>query len=108
MVFFLGIIDMSYIKNIKIVGKKYKLSYSSDPDDCGSCDNNKQSITLKKEMPTDLELDTIIHEVTHAIDYQMNLEMSERQVHGVGAGLAAVLIDNPKFIDYLNRLVKGE
>ena len=100
---------MTPIKTLKIVGKKYKLIYDAKmQDDCGECDNNKQSITLKKEMPSDLELDTIIHEVTHAIDYQMNLEMSERQVHGVGAGLAAVLIDNPKFIDYLNSLVKGE
>jgi hypothetical protein len=100
---------MTPIKTLKIVGKRYKLIYDAKmQDDCGECDNNKQSITLKKEMPFDLELDTIIHEVTHAIDYQMNLEMSERQVHGVGAGLAAVLIDNPKFIDYLNRLVKGE
>ena len=100
---------MTPIKTLKIVGKKYKLIYDAKmQDDCGECDNNKQAITLKKEMPSDLELDTIIHEVTHAIDYQMNLEMSERQVHGVGAGLAAVLIDNPKFIDYLNSLVKGE
>jgi len=59
-------------------------------------------------MPKDLELDTIIHEITHAIDYQMNLDMSERQVHGVGAGLAAVLIDNPKLIDYLKTLTTGE
>ena len=100
---------MTPIKTLKIVGKRYKLIYDAKmQDDCGQCDDNKQTITIKKEMPSDLELDTIIHEVTHAIDYQMNLDMSERQVHGVGAGLAAVLIDNPKFLEYLSRLVKGE
>ena len=99
---------MTPLKTIKIVGKRYKIVYDDKAENCGECDDNKQQITVKKSMPPDLELDTIIHEVTHAIDYQMNLEMSERQVHGVGTGLAAVLIDNPKFIDYLYRLVKGE
>jgi hypothetical protein len=59
-------------------------------------------------MPRALQLDTLIHEITHAIDYEMNLEMTERQVHGVGSGLAAVFLDNPKFIDYLHLLIKGE
>ena len=99
---------MTPIKTLKIVGKRYKLIYDDKCDDCGQCDDNKQAITIKKSMPSDLELDTIIHEVTHAIDYQMNLDLTERQVHGVGAGLAAVLIDNPKFIDYLSKLVRGE
>ena len=100
---------MTPLKNLKIVGKRYKLIYDAKmQDDCGQCDDNKQTITIKKEMPSDLELDTIIHEVTHAIDYQMNLDMTERQVHGVGAGLAAVLIDNPKLIDYLKTLTTGE
>jgi hypothetical protein len=99
---------MTPIKTLKIVGKRYKLIYDEKSEDCGQCDDNKQQITIKKSMPSDLELDTIIHEVTHAIDYQMNLELTERQVHGVGTGLAAVLIDNQKFIDYLSKLVKGE
>ena len=97
---------MNPLKSVKIVGKRYKLIYDAKSEECGCCDSDKQTITIKKGMPNDLELDTVLHEVTHAIDYQMNLEMSERQVHGVGAGLAAVLIDNPRFIDYLYELVK--
>jgi len=96
------------LKSLKIVGKRYKISVKDNFEDCGQCDDNKQLITFQKGMPKDLELDTIIHEITHAIDYQMNLDMSERQVHGVGAGLAAVLIDNPKLIDYLKTLTTGE
>jgi hypothetical protein len=96
------------LKSLKIVGKRYKLFVKTNFEDCGQCDDNKQTISLKKDMPKDLELDTLIHEITHAIDYQMNLEMSERQVHGVGAGLAAVFIDNPKLIDHLKSLSIGE
>lgn len=96
------------LKSLKIVGKRYKLFVKDNFEDCGQCDDNKQAITFQKGMPKDLELDTIIHEITHAIDYQMNLDMTERQVHGVGAGLAAVLIDNPKLIDYLKTLTTGE
>jgi hypothetical protein len=97
-----------HIKTLKIIGKRYKLLKDEKAEDCGLCDCNKQVITLKSGMPTTLELDTIIHEIVHAIDYQMSLKMSERQVHGVGAGLAAVLIDNPKLIDYLKTLSIGE
>lgn len=97
---------MALAKSLKIVGKRYKMIHDPKSENCGLCDSDKQTITIKKGMPNDLELDTILHEVTHAIDFQMNLEMTERQVHGVGAGLAAVLIDNPRFIDYLYELVK--
>ena len=93
---------------LKIIGKRYKLVRDKKAENCGLCDCNKQIITLKGDMPATLELDTIIHEIVHAIDYQMDLKMSERQVHGVGAGLAAVMIDNAKFIDYLKTLTLGE
>ena len=97
---------MKLPKSLKIVGKRFKIIVDPKLEDCGTCDSNKHEIKIKSGMPFDAELDTVIHEITHAIDFQMNLEMSERQVHGVGAGLAAVLTDNPKFIDYMWYLIK--
>lgn len=38
--------------------------------------------------------DTILHEIIHIIDYEMQLEMSERQVHCMATGLYSVLKDN--------------
>ncbi|CAB5079570.1 hypothetical protein UFOVP146_15 [uncultured Caudovirales phage] len=95
-------------KTIKIIGKRYKIIKRKDFENYGESDEQKQTIKLREDMLPDLELDTFIHEVTHAIDHQMSLKMSERQVHGVGAGLAAVLIDNPKLLNYLQELISGE
>ena len=95
------------MKTLKIIGKRFKVVNDAKMEDCGLCDSQKHVITLKANMPPALYLDTLIHEITHAIDYEMNLEMSERQVHGIGSGLAAVFFDNPKFIDHLYTLIKG-
>jgi len=45
-------------------------------------------------MPIESWADTVIHEVTHAIDFNLKLGLSERQVHCIGSGLWAVLADN--------------
>ena len=95
-------------KTLKIVGKRYKIIIKEEFEDCGQCDDAKQTLTIQKGMPKDLELDTLIHEITHAIDYQMDLKMNERQVHGVGTGLAAVLMDNPKLTDYILSVIKDD
>jgi hypothetical protein len=95
-------------KTLKIIGKRYKIIKRKDFDSYGESDEQKQTIKLREEMLPDLELDTLIHEITHAIDHQMSLKMTERQVHGVGTGLAAVFIDNPKLLDYLIELISGE
>jgi hypothetical protein len=96
------------MKTLKIIGKRFKIVVDAKMDDHGQCDSAKHVITLQGGMTKALLLDTLIHEITHAIDYEMNLEMTERQVHGVGSGLAAVFFDNPKFIDYLYTIIKGE
>jgi hypothetical protein len=95
-------------KTLKIIGKRYKIIKRKDFDSYGESDEQKQTIKLREEMLPDLELDTLIHEITHAIDHQMSLKMTERQVHGVGTGLAAVFIDNPKLLEYLKELIAGE
>ena len=93
-------------KTIRIIGKRYKMKWIEDFEDCGQCDVNNQIISIKADMPGDLELDTILHEIAHAIDYGMKLNMTERQVHGIGSGFAQILMDNTKLLNYLIYLKK--
>ena len=53
---------------------------------------------------------TILHEIMHAILYQWNMELEEKEeeklVNGITNGLTTVFVDNPKLIDYLKEKIK--
>jgi hypothetical protein len=48
----------------------------------------------------------VLHEVVHAIDNAMQLNMTERQVYCVTTGLIATLKDNQQFLEYLYKALK--
>ena len=53
---------------------------------------------------------TIIHEILHAIIYQWNIELGEKEeehlVSALSNGLTTVLVDNPNLIDYIKNKIK--
>ena len=53
---------------------------------------------------------TIIHEILHAIIYQWNIELGEKEeehlVSALSNGLTTVLVDNPELINYLKTKIK--
>jgi len=90
---------------LKIIGKTYNFQVVDkvdDADSLGECNDVLQRILVKSDQKPDQLMDTILHEVVHAIDYQMHLGMTERQVHAVAAGLTAVFLDNPNFSELWN------
>ena len=48
---------------------------------------------------------TLLHEIIHAIVYQWNIDVGEKEETIVN-GLTTVLVDNPKLIDYLKKNIK--
>jgi hypothetical protein len=90
-----------------VIGKTYDIHYASgkplEEDDLGEFDPALQKIIVRKGQPLETEQDTLLHEVIHAIDSELNLNLSEKQVRGSATGLLAVLKDNPKFYSYLRR-----
>jgi hypothetical protein len=86
---------------LKIIGKTYALRFVDTVDEkedlLGLCQDGKQDIQVSIHQPPDALKDTILHEIIHAIDYQMQLGLKERQVHGIAAGIVAVFLDNPEF-----------
>lgn len=98
---------------IRILGKTYGLRFvdkvemeGGDPKESlmGLCTNDKQDIQVSVHQPQDALKDTILHEIIHAVDYQMQLGLKERQVHGMASGLVAVFLDNPEFTKLWNNL----
>tara|TARA_R100000093_G_scaffold8765_1_gene6074 strand:- start:2167 stop:2553 length:387 start_codon:yes stop_codon:yes gene_type:complete len=53
---------------------------------------------------------TILHEVLHAIIYQWNIDLEEKEeeklVNGLANGLTTVFVDNPELMDYLKTKIK--
>ena len=53
---------------------------------------------------------TLLHECLHAIIYQWNIELSEKEeehfVSALSNGLTTVFVDNPKLMDYLKEKIK--
>jgi hypothetical protein len=87
---------------LKIIGKTYSLSVVDEVDEQGSlgeCNDTLQRILVKSGQKPDQAMDTVLHEIVHAVDYQMHLGLTERQVHSVASGLTAVFLDNPHFIE---------
>lgn len=87
---------------VKIIGKTYKIEPVPEMDDeCGACYDSKQLIKISEDLPQELSQDTLLHEVMHAIDFQMHTNMKERQISAMAAGLTAVFKENPTFVKYL-------
>jgi hypothetical protein len=84
------------VPTVRIIGKSYKLLEVEGLDVCGLCEDDKQQISVRKDMPIESWADTVIHECTHAIDFNLKLGLTERQVHCIGSGLWALLADNPE------------
>ena len=88
-------------KSIKILGKTYAVSWQTppreqgEPDYLGRCYNDTNHIYVEPKMPQDQILDTLLHEITHAVSAQLSLDLDEPTVHRLATGLAAVILDNP-------------
>ena len=63
----------------------------------GLCDLRRLRITYDPQQEMVELQDTIVHEVTHAIDFLMDLDLTEKQVRGIATGLISVIRDNPQF-----------
>lgn len=89
---------------VRIFGRNYSFNYVPEYmglQECGTTDNHNLLINIKEHQLPLEEVDTVLHEVIHAIEYTMDLEMSEHQVRALATGLIGVFQDNPKFGKYI-------
>lgn len=92
---------MSMPKVLRIVGKNYAVERMKLGDDYGECNDQTQTIKVAETIAHGMERDTLLHEAIHAIDYCMQLKMSEKQVCGLGTAIYALLADNPELVKYI-------
>lgn len=86
---------------VRILGKPFKLIWKApdwfQKDDEGLCDAAKQKIYIQEGLGKEEEQDVVLHEIIHAIDHSMHLELEESQVSRLASGLIALFKDNPEF-----------
>ena len=93
---------MDFENGIRILGKPYSVSFMHIQGAIGECDDFAQTIKIDPKVPHELQKDTLLHEVIHAIDYAVKTKLSEDQVSALASGLYAVFNDNPNFLEWLN------
>lgn len=89
---------------VRILGKEYSVVYVPKeelPNDHGECFDEALLIKVRKDIAKENQKDTLLHEIIHAIDTAMDIEMSERQVRTVATGLLAVFLENPLLVEEL-------
>lgn len=78
-----------------------------DAGDDGSCDFHDVRITVNPARPEQVQRDTLLHEVLHAIGALTGLraelgdEAEERVVSRLGSALLDTLRRNPELVEYL-------
>ena len=92
---------------VRVIGKTYAVVWTRgrplDDGNAGEMDPDKQRLHIRDGTPLEQEQDTLLHEVVHAIDHELDLKFSERQVRAFATGLLACFKDNPRFFTYLRK-----
>lgn len=77
----------------------------------GECDTATYLITIMDEYPSPARaVDTVLHEISHAIYHVFCLdddEKEERVVTAMGRGLTLVFLDNPALVAWISRTLSS-
>ena len=67
---------------------RYKIAlHPLDSKTMGHCDQDKKEILLKHDLCKEEMESTLIHEVIHAIDFEGNIKLTEKQTLKLEAGI---------------------
>ncbi len=73
----------------------------------GEMSSQEGRIRVRKSRPF-LEVDTLLHEIIHALEYKSGLEFNEHWVNRIATGLTQVIKDNPTVIKYMVERLKED
>lgn len=88
-----------------------KKEHVLDGEAIGAINCTRQEIFLRDNLKPSQEVETLIHELMHAITYYTNLikdrEEEEKIVDTYTAGLVSIFKDNPKLLIYIKETLHG-
>jgi hypothetical protein len=101
-------------KSIRILHRDYSVRYfpdDVDPECDGLCEFRIGRISSVTTLSNDLILETLLHEVNHAVNFAANVDdetTEEDQVHRTTPIWMQVWRDNPELLNLLTRYCKGK
>ena len=101
--------SLSDLTQLKVLGKVMNVSPLQDTHSkdtvAGYNDATKGVIHYNNTHPYNVQVETILHELIHVVDYEGQVGLEERQVHILASILHQILVDNPH---YTVRFLLGE
>jgi hypothetical protein len=86
---------------IDILGKRWSVQWKRPGKLFGRCDSRACLIRVDPDCAADQRRDTLLHEVVHAIDNELDTRMKERQVRLLATGLLHFLRANPEAVRWM-------
>lgn len=87
---------------VDILGKSYKVVHTDDENILegreGELRFREQVIYVRKALHPQTAQETLLHEIIHGLDFQMDLGLDESQVERLANGLRAVLTKNKNVV----------
>jgi hypothetical protein len=96
--------------SVRVFGKDVTIEYatietSDEENISGDMSEEKLAIRVRPgQLPIE-EMDTVLHETIHAVDYILDLGLTEHQVRMLGTGLVGLFQDNPGFAAFVTRSI---
>jgi len=92
-------------ERLRILGKRFSVQWVDDLDGLnGQADCDGLEIKVVNTLKLETEQDILLHEVLHAVEGQMGLDVEDTVIERLATGLLAVIKDNPGLLRYLKRL----
>jgi len=92
---------------VKVLGQTFSIQFATgeplDEDDLGECSVDKLTLTVRDGLHPEKERLVLVHEIVHAIEDVLGLNLKEKQVEGLETGIYALIRDNPGLLRYLRR-----
>lgn len=89
------------IESVDVLGKRYTVVVKTEMADYGECKSDECLIEIGSHQCAAQQRDTLLHEVIHAIEHELDVTVTEKAVRMLGTGLLAVLRHNPALAAYL-------
>lgn len=86
---------------LDVMGKRFRVQWKKLEKDLGMCEASKCLISVDPSCALEQQKDTLLHEVLHAIDHEMDTNMRERQIRLQATGLLHFMRSNPEVIRWL-------
>lgn len=84
------------------MGKRHYVRWNQDlGESCGDMDYGKLTIQIASGLSRDEERETFLHEILHAVCYQVQAELPEGKHRLLSSGIFETMRNNPGLADFI-------